>query len=232
MNIKGFIVKLFSNDIFKGISAAVALFLFCYLLGAILNSCSNSTGANLERAAIIAQDIIKSEFNPNCDFDDNDIRGEETQVKDRFKVFQKFSADGQNYVYKIYIQYKGGDWSDRNNWSYGTLTIENVVTGEQKIFKGTMKAEEAAADVAPGSVKAGGFVLGIAERKQTAIRLSMDRKLTHAEMKAVVNDLKDKYSDIMFCVDPKTQRGEEYAAYTAGTMFDYDTNEIKKFDDF
>ena len=36
----------------------------------------------------------------------------------------------------------------------------------------------------------------------------------------------------MFCVDPKTQRGDEYAAYTNGTMFDYDTNVIKKFEDF
>ena len=232
MNIKEFIIKLFSNDIFKGVSAAVALFLFCCLLGAIVNSCSDSTGANLERAAIIAQDIIKSEFNPDCDFDDSDIRGEETDVTDRFKVFQKFSADGQDYVYKIFIQYKGGDWSDKNNWSYGTLTIENVATGEQRIFKGSMKDEDQAAAVKPASISAGGFLFNIAEQKPTAIRLSMERKLTHAEMKSVVNDLKDKYSNIMFCVDPKTQRGEEYAAYANGTMFDYDTDEIKKFDDF
>ena len=190
------------------------------------------TGANLNRAAIIAQDIIKSEFNSDCDFDDIDIRGEETSVPNRFKVYQKFSADGQEYVYKIFIQYKGGDWSDINNWSYGTLTIENVATGEQKIFSGSMKAEEAAASVEPVSITAGGIVLDIAERKPTAIRLSMERKLTHAEMKAVVNDLKEQYSNIMFCVNPKTQRGDEYAAYTNGTMFDYDTNEINKLDDF
>lgn len=225
--------------------------IFAVVIGALAISCgSNSskissdgansayttddedTGANLNRAAIIAQDIIKSEFNTNCDFDDMDIRGEETDVADRFKVYQKFSVDGQDYVYKIFIQYKGGDWSDKNNWTYGTLTIENVLTGEQKIFSGTMKAEEAAAAVAPASITAGGIVLDIAEQQPTAIRLSMERKLTHAEMKAVVMDLKDKYTNIMFCVDPKTQRGDEYAAYTNGTMFDYDTNEIKKFADF
>lgn len=202
---------------------------------AILDSCvgsSSDEGANLNRAAIIAQDIIKSEFNSNCDFDDMDVRGEETDVADRFKVYQKFSVDGQDYVYKIFIQYKGGDWSDKNNWTYGTLTIENVLTGEQKIFSGTMEAEEAAATVAPASITAGGIVLDIAEQQPTAIRLSMERKLTHAEMKAVVMDLKDKYTNIMFCVDPKTQRGDEYAAYTNGTMFDYDTNVIKKFKDF
>lgn len=202
---------------------------------AILDSCAGSSseeGANLNRAAIIAQDIIKSEFNSNCDFDDMDIRGEETFVENRFKVFQKFSADGQDYVYKIFIQYNGGDWSDKNNWSYGTLTIENVLTGEQKIFSGSMEAEEAAEAVAPASITAGGLVFDIAEKQPTAIRLSMERKITHAEMKAVVLELKDKYSNIMFCVDPKTQRGDEYAAYTNGTMFDYDTNEIKKFDDF
>lgn len=192
----------------------------------------SETGANLNRAAIIAQDIIKSEFNSDCDFDDIDIRGEETSVPNRFKVYQKFSADGQEYVYKIFIQYKGGDWSDINNWSYGTLTIENVATGEQKIFSGSMKAEEAAASEEPVSITAGGIVLDIAERKPTAIRLSMERKLTHAEMKAVVNDLKDQYSIIMFCVDPKTQRGDEYAAYNNGSMFDYETDEIKKLDDF
>ena len=206
--------------------------LFCITM---LDSCvgsSSDEGANLNRAAIIAQDIIKSEFNSNCDFDDMDVRGEETDVADRFKVYQKFSVDGQDYVYKIFIQYKGGDWSDKNNWTYGTLTIENVLTGEQKIFFGTMEAEEAAATVAPASITAGGIVLDIAEQQPTAIRLSMERKLTHAEMKAVVMDLKDKYTNIMFCVDPKTQRGDEYAAYTNGTMFDYDTNVIKKFEDF
>lgn len=202
---------------------------------AILDSCvgsSSDEGANLNRAAIIAQDIIKSEFNSNCDFDDMDVRGEETDVADRFKVYQKFSVDGQDYVYKIFIQYKGGDWSDKNNWTYGTLTIENVLTGKHKIFFGSMEAEEAAASVAPASITAGGIVLDIAEQQPTAIRLSMERKLTHAEMKAVVMDLKDKYTNIMFCVDPKTQRGDEYAAYTNGTMFDYDTNVIKKFEDF
>lgn len=193
---------------------------------------NTETGANLNRAAIIAQDIIKSEFNSDCDFDDIDIRGEETSVPNRFKVYQKFSADGQEYVYKIFIQYKGGDWSDINNWSYGTLTIENVATGEQKIFSGSMKAEEAAASEEPVSITAGGIVLDIAERKPTAIRLSMERKLTHAEMKAVVNDLKDQYSIIMFCVDPKTQRGDEYAAYNNGSMFDYEKDEIKKLNDF
>lgn len=202
---------------------------------AMLDSCvgsSSDEGANLNRAAIIAQDIIKSEFNPNCDFDDMDIRGEETFVENRFKVFQKFSADGQDYVYKIFIQYNGGDWSDKNNWSYGTLTIENVLTGEQKIFTGTMEAEEAAEAVAPASITAGDMVFDIAEQQPTAIRLSMERKLTHAEMKAVVLELKEKYSNIMFCVEPKTQRGDEYAAYTNGTMFDYDSNEIKKIEDF
>lgn len=193
---------------------------------------SSDEGANLNRAAIIAQDIIKSEFNSNCDFDDMDIRGEETDVADRFKVYQKFSADGQDYVYKIFIQYKGGDWSDKNNWSYGTLTIENVLTGEQKIFSGTMEVEEAAEAVAPASITAGGLVFDIAEKGPEFIRLSMERKLKHDEIKAAVSELKDVYSNIMFCVDPKTNRGDEYAAYTNGTMFDYDTNEIKKFDDF
>ena len=55
-----------------------------------------------------------------------------------------------------------------------------------------MEAEEAAAAVAPASITAGGIVLDIAEQQPTAIRLSMERKLTHAEMKAVVMDLKDK----------------------------------------
>lgn len=206
--------------------------LFCV---ALLDSCvgSNSEqGTNLNRAAIIAQEIIESEFNPDCDFDDSDIRGEETDVKDRFKVFQKFSSGGQEYVYKIFIQYKGGDWSDINNWSCGTLTIENVATGEQKIFKGTMKEEDAAAAVAPASITAGGIQFDVAEQGPKFIRLSMDRKLKRNEIKAVVDELKDKYSNIMFCVIPKTQRGEEYAAYSSGTMFDYDSGDIKKFEDF
>lgn len=193
---------------------------------------NSNEGATLKRAAIIAQGIIESKFNSSCDFDDMDIRGEETNFPDRFKVYQRFSAGGQDYVYKIFIQYKGGDWSDKNNWSYGTLTIENRATGEQKIFNGTMKSEEEAEAVAPASITAGGMEFDVAEKSPSAIRISKDRKLSHSEMKAVVSDLKGQYSTIQFCVNPKTERGDEYAAYTGEMMFDYDTNEIKKFDDF
>lgn len=89
----------------------------------------------LTRAAITAQDFVKQKFFYKCNFSDRDIRGEQTSVKNRWNVLQKFTCkkDGveRQYVYKCILQYKGGDWTEKRNWTLITLIVEDVNTGKQ-----------------------------------------------------------------------------------------------------
>jgi len=88
-------------------------------------ACSGGVGSSsnpsdekvdLRKASIIAKDFVEEKMG-QCDFDDLDYRGGETPVPNRFKVLQKFTNNGNHYVYKIYVQYNGDDWEDINNVS-------------------------------------------------------------------------------------------------------------------
>ncbi len=96
----------------------------------------------LTQAAITAQDYVKQYFFFKCKFDDRDIRGEETIVRNRFNVLQKFTCkkDGveRQYVYKCILQYKGGDWTETSNWDFSTLIVEDMNTGIQWKYTGKL----------------------------------------------------------------------------------------------
>lgn len=101
----------------------------------MMTGCDNDQ-PNLNRAAIMAQDIVTSSFAADCDFDDMDIRGEET-TPGNFTVYQKFTTSkypGDEFVYKIKMEHQGGDWAEASNWSHGSLIIENCLTGEQYYY--------------------------------------------------------------------------------------------------
>jgi hypothetical protein len=166
----------------------------------------------------------------DCDFDDLDYRGEETSVPNRFKVLQKFTHNGEQYVYKIYIQYKGGEWEDRNNWSYGELTIENTLTGKQYRYNGTMKAEERAQATAGGKITAAGIEFSIAEQSGKSIRIYTNERLPLEKIKAVARELYTTYEVIQFAKYPKIDRGEDYCAYQYKLILEHDINNVMKFD--
>ena len=196
---------------------------------------SDDDRSGLRRAAIIAQDIVKQKFSSDCEFDTYDIRGEECDVKDRYKVLQKFTSSKngypQEYVYKIYIQYYGGDWADVNNWDYGQLVIENVSTGKQDYFSGTMKDKETVVPSNEKVINVAGVEFDVVEKNENFIRLAYAKKLGRSQLKDAVIELKDQYGNIQFCVKPNIQRGEEYAAFTFNTFYDYDSNEVVSFKD-
>ena len=194
------------------------------------SSSSGSPGeANLRRASIIAHDFVEDKMG-DCDFDDLDYRGEETSVPNRFKVLQKFTHNGEQYVYKIYIQYKGGEWEDRNNWSYGELTIENTMTGKQLRYNGTMKAEERAKATAGGKITAAGIEFNIAEQNGKSIRIYNNERLTLDQIKAVARELYTTYEVIQFAKYPKINRGEDYCAYQYRLILEHDIDKVQSFD--
>lgn len=188
----------------------------------------SSGEVTLRRASIVAHDFVEDKMG-DCDFDDLDYRGGETSVPNRFKVLQKFTHDGEQYVYKIFIQYKGGEWEDRNNWSYGELTIENTKTGKQYRYNGTMKSEEKAHANAGGKITAAGIEFNIAEQTGKAIRIYNNKRLPLAKIKAVARELHTTYEIIQFAKEPKINRGEEYCAYQYNLILEYDIDKITNF---
>jgi hypothetical protein len=207
---------------------------FTLLAFVALFGCTGSSGLSssdvpedqptLERAAFTAQDFIKSLFSSDCDFDDLDIRGEETSVHGRYEVFQKFtsskSGSEREYVYKIFIQHFGGDWTDKSNWDYGTLTIEDVATGQQEVFKGSMKDREVSAAAEPGTMVVNGIQFNVVEQTAQYVRLSTPEQLSHEDLISVARSI-DGDGNVFFCTDGHTARGEEYAAKTGNNLFDY-----------
>lgn len=190
---------------------------------------TSSDKVDLGKASIIAHDFVEEKMG-ECDFEDLDYRGEETLVPNRFKVLQKFTNNGEQYVYKIYVQYKGGEWEDINNWSYGELTIESTKTGKQFRYNGTMKEEEKADAIAGGKLQAAGIEFEIAELNGKAIRIYTDKKLSMDEIKAVAKELHSTYEIIQFSQYPKIDRGEEYCVYQYKMILDHDNNKVISFD--
>ena len=97
-----------------------------------LSSCS-ADGPTKTQAALQAQDVIEEQFANDCDFDDLDIRGE--QNGNTFTVYQQFTSSRpgyeQQFVYKAFVDYVGGDVHDNNSWDVRTVIVEDSGTGEQ-----------------------------------------------------------------------------------------------------
>ena len=176
--------------------------------------------ATLLRASIIAQEIVKENFASDCDFDDLDYRGEETVTKGRFKVLQRFTSkrDGvkKDYVYKIYIQFYGGEWEDRKNWDYGQLVVEEQSTGMQWYYKGSMK-EKDKIEANNGGKTVNGVEFEVLHTANYDKFIS-DRRLSKAKLIACAKSIKDQYNEVFFCVSGKVDRGEEYATLTNGLL--------------
>lgn len=188
----------------------------------------------LRRASIMAQSYVKSNFAADANFRDLDYRGEESPVvANRYKVLQKFTAtvDGreQDFIYRIWIQYYGGEWEDKNNWDYGELTIENVGTGRQWRYDGGMKAKE---KVTSGKSNVGGTEYSIVEAvAPNYIRICTPKRLKDSEIRTIATELGRQYDSIFFCTNDKKSRGEEYVNVQGDIVFDYRGGGIKNLDE-
>lgn len=167
----------------------------------------------LRRASIIAQDFVEKALGVDCDFESLSYQGEETLIEGRYKVLQKFTAkvNGQDgeFVYRIYVQYFGGEWNDINNWSYGTLEIENTQTHATKIFKGDMKEREEARNQVNQNYEIDGVAYKVLYDNGDILQVSSKKELPRNVITKICHKYSG-YSSIFFHVDGKTNRGEEY----------------------
>lgn len=220
------------------------LFLIVAVMAMIIVSCG-SDKPSLTSAAIMAQDIIKSEFAADCDFEDMDIRGEETSPGS-FTVYQRFTTSkypGDEFVYKIYMEYLGGDWTDASSWSHSGLIIENRITGAQ--WYGTQTPTPATTKTTSETTRetsfertydetnaifAGGDTLKIFTGSDKYARVFTEEPLSNKTLQQIGKELKNKKERriIYFHEYGDFARGSEYATYEDGTLFDFRIKDTKK----
>ena len=114
---------------------SISLLLITCLIAVLLTSCEDNK-PTFTRAAIISENFVspRMKYPAEVEFE-GDRRGSETS-QNEYDVFQKFTAKNafgvkSSYVYKIHMIYKSGDWTDVNSWTYDSLVIEEISTGEQ-----------------------------------------------------------------------------------------------------
>lgn len=182
-----------------------------------------------DRAVLAAQDLVKLKFAGECVFLP-DAQGEETLVPGRYKVLQRFTstrynsyAEPQNFVYKVFIELKGVDATNPDDWVYTELIIENMETGGQEVYKPDDPITEA--NLEPRQVRFGGIMFTVVEETPNYIRLATPKSLSHAKLKSAAKDIKHLYSSVFFHVEGRTDRGSEYAAIQGNNLFDYNSSE-------
>ena len=95
--------------------------------------------ASLTRAGIMSEDFVKARLNnPEEVKFEGGYRGKE-ESPTKFMVYQKGYTKNdfgvkKSFVYKIHMIYKGGEWEEKDNWTYDLLIIEEANTGRQYKF--------------------------------------------------------------------------------------------------
>lgn len=91
------------------------------------------------KCAIISEDFVKSklkfplESKIRTSAHVHEVEGTQAIIMNKFSTKNAFGVTSE-YVYKIWMNFNGGDWEDVENWSYTEMIIENTSTGEKEYF--------------------------------------------------------------------------------------------------
>lgn len=107
---------------------------FCFIVFSQTDSYKNKN-----RAYIIAQDFVKKKLNHPKDAKFYSDVVHETNGYSNCIVLGKVDARNSygantSYVYKIWLNHNGKEWTDINNWVFTKLIIENSDTQKQSVF--------------------------------------------------------------------------------------------------
>lgn len=116
----------------------VLLVLFVLVLNAGVFAQSN-VYRDKSKCYITAQDFIKQKlkYPKEAKFDRNVVH--ETDGYGSAILLGKVTAKNafgiqSEYVYKIWLDHNGKDWTELRNWTMKKLIMEDVSTGEQKVY--------------------------------------------------------------------------------------------------
>ena len=183
-----------------------------------------------DAAPEVARTFVKRNFSSNCNFG-SDVVLENTMVTNRYQVMQKFKNNGQEYVYKIFIQYFDGDVNNASNWEFNQLVVEEVNSGKQTYFKGDLdnrikKAVGVGCTVEFSDIKF--KVLDV--RIGTAIAFSHRGKLTRKQLASALNEMHKTYNYRVYQIYHENNLNEDYLSWQATgdltAVFDYENNKI------
>lgn len=183
-----------------------------------------------DAAPEIARTFVKRNFSSNCKFD-SDVVLENTMVTNRYKVMQKFKSNGQEYVYKIFIQYFDGGTSDVSNWDFNQLIIEEAVSGKRSYFKGNLDSRiKKTIGIGNTVVFAGTEFKIIDARFGTAIALSHKGKLSRKQIADALKEMHDTYNYETYHLYHDNNLEEDYIQWQAtgkmSAIFDFEKDKI------
>lgn len=93
----------------------------------------------IARAYIISQDFVKAKLNHPKDAKFYSDVVHEPGSYGSCVVLGKVDAKNSygittRYVYKIWLLHNGKEWTDKQNWSFTKLIIENAANKKQEVF--------------------------------------------------------------------------------------------------
>lgn len=179
-----------------------------------------------DAAPEIARTFVKRKFSSNCNFE-KDVVLENTMVSNRYQVMQKFKSNGQEYVYKIFIQYFDGDVNDVSNWEFNQLIVENLASGKQDFFKGDLDNRIKKAVGIGNTVEFAGIEFKIIDaRIGTSIAFSHKGKLTRKQLAAALKEMHDTYNYEVYHIYRDNNLKEDYLSWQAtgnlSAVFDFE----------
>lgn len=202
----------------------------------LLSACSSSSDnkkPNLPydelNALEAAQAVVREKYASDAEFDNEKLKVEKTEVRNRFKVVQRFDSDirdGRFFVYRIWVQKFGSEWE------YGTLEIEDVSGNKVHFSKGEMKERELDEMLSPKTGSTGNVdYIIIKQNEPNYVRVYTPERLSRDEVLEIYNQLKNKYETIYYSksTDPDD---EEYMTILNGLVCEHDIDKVTKLADY
>ena len=156
---------------------------------------------------------------------------ENTMVTNRYQVMQKFKSNGQEYVYKIFIQYFDGNVDDVSSWEFNQLVVEEVNSGKQTYFKGDLDNKIKKTAGVGSTVEFAGVEFKIIDvRIGTSIALSHKGKLSRKQLAEALKEMHDTYKYETYHIYHDNNTKEDYVQWQAtgnmSAIFDFEKDKI------
>jgi hypothetical protein len=189
--------------------------LLCLLVTA-LGMQAQDYASEKNKSYIIAKDFVKVKFQYPAEVKfDIDIIHEKVGYR-KCTILGKLTAKNgfgvkSEYVYKIELAYKGGEWTDSENWTFSKIIIEDSATQKQQVYTDNETNKQSTSSTRETAFL--GLKCQIIEDTGTAIRIQTPRKLKQSEIEKGLQSFEynNNRNPIQFCIKGKTKRGEEYA---------------------
>lgn len=84
-----------------------------------------STGSTENKAAAMAETIVKVNLHTNADVDFSQVESHEIGV-DAYDVLGHYTLNGEEHKFDLRLHYKGGEWDEISNWEWSRLQLMRV----------------------------------------------------------------------------------------------------------